>query len=251
MAGTTSFRDLTMEQIKKAFEKTRQNFETMKQSDTTGNLDHVKLVHITEEYYATACKFAQEHFMTQEPLNKALGMQWTLELEKFWMNSFKLNLSLMFIDEKNGEPMAFRTTRIARPDDNSKIDLDSIQSEPLKELLRFIIYGDEKADFFGHFGCTEAFHFLGLGVADKYKQRRLATHIFNTAIDMILNFEIDPVCVKVEGSSNFSKSIFENAGFETLFELPFATWEVDGKFPIQNTGIHKSMKVYGKKFTKN
>lgn len=176
-------------------------------------------------------------------------MQWTQELENFWMSSFRQNLSLMFIDEKNQEPVAIRTTRIARYDD--KIDLKEIQSEPLKELLRYLIYTDQQADFFGHFGVKEAFHFLGLAVSEKYKQRGLAKCIFDMALDMLLNFEIDPVYVKVEGSSNFSKRIFENAGFETLYDLPFDKWEVDGRFPIQNTGIHKSMKVYGKKLVSN
>ncbi|XP_053381658.1 uncharacterized protein LOC128549178 [Mercenaria mercenaria] len=230
-------KNLTMDQKLKAFEKTRAKF----------SVPGAKLVLITEEYYDAALKFARENYLPHEPLNKAFGVPWSQEQEKFWLKMLKLNLSLMLINEESGEPMAFRVTRIARYDD--KINLELIQTPPFRELIRYCVYGDRQADFFGQNGITEAFHFLGLAVADKFKNRGLATQIFNAAIDMIRNFGIDPVYVKVEGSSNFSKKIFENANFEILYELPFATWEVDGKFPIQNTGIHKSMKIYRKKLT--
>ncbi|XP_060595211.1 uncharacterized protein LOC132749475 [Ruditapes philippinarum] len=233
MAENLSLKELTMEQIQTAFDKTLKNFKE----------PGVKLVLITDEYKDIALKFAREYFMTDEPMNKGLGMKWTDELEQFWTNSFDLNLSLMFLNEKDGEPIAFRTTRIARYDDTN--DIDSIQDQPLKEMVRFLDYCDKEAEFFGHFNTKEAFHFLGLGVAPNYRHRGYATKIFNTAIDMIRNFGIDPVYLKVEGSSNFSKKIFEKAGCEILYEKFFDDWVVDGEKPYKDTGIHKSMKNYG------
>ncbi|XP_053381170.1 uncharacterized protein LOC123552437 [Mercenaria mercenaria] len=203
----------------------------------------VKLVLITEEYYDAALKFALEHFITHEPSHVALGVPWNQEVEKFWLKTLQLNLSLMFLNDETGEPMAFQIIDIAQLDD--KIELGAIQTPAYKELIRYCVYCDEQSDFFEHFGITETFHLLGLAVADKYKRRGIATQMVNAAIEMIRNFRSGPVCVKVEGSSIFSQKIFEKSNFEILFELPFATWEVDGQFPIQNTGIHKTVKAYG------
>ena len=220
-----------------AFDKTLKKF----------NESGVKLVLITKENVDIALEFARENFMKQEPINKGLGMKWTEELEQFWRSSLQQNLSLMFINEEDGDPIAFRTTRIARFDDRT--DIEDIKDQPLKELTRYVVFCEQKADFFGHFNTKEAFHFFGLAVAPKYKHRGYARIIINTAIDMIRNFEISPVFVKVEGSSNFSKKIFEGAGMEVLSEVFYDDWEVDGKKPIQNTGIHKSMKNYGMKLS--
>jgi RimJ/RimL family protein N-acetyltransferase len=86
-------------------------------------------------------------------------------------------------------------------------------------------------------------------VTPKYRQRGCGTKIVNAAIDSVRNFEIDPVYIKVEGSSNFSKKIFERAGMEILHEKNFDDWEVEGRKPFQNTGIHKSLKNYGLKLS--
>ena len=220
-----------------AFDKTLKGF----------NEQGVKLVLITEEYEDIALEFARENFIKQEPISKSLGMKWTEELEEVWKSILHQNLSLMFMNEEDGDPIAFLATRIARCDD--KTDIEGIKDQPLKEFIRYDIFCDQKADFFGHFNTKEAFHFYGLAVAPKYKHRGYARIIINTAIDMIRNFEISPVFVKVEGSSNFSKKIFEGAGMEVLSEVFYDDWEVDGKKPIQNTGIHKSMKNYGKKLS--
>ncbi|XP_045194445.1 uncharacterized protein LOC123550059 [Mercenaria mercenaria] len=233
MAEKIILKNLTLDQKREAFERTLAKFEE----------PGVKLVLITEEYYDLALTFARDYFMKEEPINKGLGMQWSDELKEFWMNSFKLNLSLMFLNEQNEEPIALRTTRIARYDDKSNIE--AVKDERIKQMIRYIVHCDQKANYFEHFPTKEAFHFLGLAVAPKYKKCGYASKIFNVAVDMIRNFGIDPVYLKVEGSSNYSKKIFEKAGCETLFEQRFDTWEVGGKIPIQDTGIHESMKVYG------
>ncbi|XP_045194425.2 uncharacterized protein LOC123550050 isoform X1 [Mercenaria mercenaria] len=211
MAEKSILKELTMDQKKEAFERTLAKFEE----------PGVKLVLITEAYYELALTFARDYFMTEEPLNKALGMQWSDELKEFWMNSFKLNLSLMFLIEQDGAPIALRTTRIARYDD--KLNIKAVKDERIKLMVQFLVHGDKEANYFEHFPTKEAFHFLGLGVAPKYKQCGYAAKIFNVAVDMIRNFGINPVYLKVEGTSNFSKRVFEKAGCEMLFEQRFDT----------------------------
>lgn len=165
-------------------------------------------------------------------------------MEAFWLNALKLNLSIMFIDEESEEAIAFRITNITRP--ITQLDIDAIRAEPMKlKLIQFIRHCVSMADVFRHYGTNEAIHFLGLVVAEKYRRRGLGTRIFRAAIDMTRHLGIHPLYITGEGTSNYSKKIYEDAGFEVLYEKSYRTWEIDGTFPIQNTGQHKSMKVYG------
>jgi GNAT superfamily N-acetyltransferase len=207
----------------------------------------VRLVLITEKYEEVALKFAREHYIAQEPMNKGFGVKWTDDVEAFFRSAFKLRLSLMFLNERDDDPIAFRVTRKARYDDKS--DIDEIKDQPLKELFRCMDYCEQKTEFFGHYQTKEAFHFIALAVAPKYKQLGYGTKIVNVAIDMIRHFGFDPVYLKVEGSSNFSQKIFKKTGMEMLFELFFDDWEVEGRKIIQNMGIHKSVRMYGMKLS--
>ena len=181
---------------------------------------------------------------------KCLGVSWCKLLETYWLEALKLNLSLMLVDEETDEAIAFRTIMHIFKEDKS--DRKSEGEEPkvsdeLKILKPFLLYCDKQADFFDHYGVTEAYRFLSLGVTQKYQRRGLATKIFHAAIDMVRNFGFDQIHIKGEGSSNFSKRIYEKEGFDILYEHMYDEWEVDGIKPLLNTGEHKSLKIYGKK----
>ncbi|XP_060602547.1 uncharacterized protein LOC132755670 [Ruditapes philippinarum] len=232
-----SLKSLTEEDIQKAFEKTRGQFD----------IPGVKLVLVTEEYYEKTLELCRDYFVPDEPINKAVGLEYNDEMRSFWLQFLKLHLSLLFIDEESGEPIGFRTTNISCRDE--KLDLCSIKSNPLREVLSFIAHCENESRFFDHYETDEAFNFLGLVVAEKYKRRGFATKLFRAALEMIRNLGFDEVYVKGGGTSNFSKKIYEREGFETLYEKFYDSYEVNGNFPIQNTGEHKSMKVYGLKVT--
>ena len=59
------------------------------------------------------------------------------------------------------------------------------------------------------------------------------------------NMGINPYFIKGEGTSNFSKKIYEKCGFETIMDYPFDEYVKDGHVVFDNTGEHKSMRVYG------
>ena len=202
---------------------------------------------VTEEYYKKTLDLCRDYFVPDEPINRAVGLEYNDEMRSFWHQFLKLHLSLLFIDEENGDPIAFRTTNITSCDE--EFDPNSIKSEPLREVLGFIASCEKESRFFDYYGTDDAFNFLGLVVAEKYKRRGFATKIFRAAVEMIRNFGFEEVYVKGGGTSNFSKKIYEREGFETLYEKFYDTYEVNGKFPIQNTGEHKSMKIYGLRIT--
>lgn len=209
------------------------------------NIPGVRLVLITKEYYEKALNLARDCFFKQEALSKSLGMKWTEELEATVLQTLHLNMSLMFINEENDDAMAYFTVRIASNVANTHVHLDTMQNKPLRYLQKYLAYCEERADFLVNYGIKEAFHFEDLVVADAYKQRGLAPKICLAAIDMIRNFGIEPVYIKVECSSKYSKRIFEKAGFEQLYEKLANTWEINGQLPFQNTREEILLIVYG------
>jgi GNAT superfamily N-acetyltransferase len=223
------------------------SFQAFDKSSSKFKEPGVKFLLITKANEDIALRMAREYFITQEPMNKCLGMKWTEEVEEYWKKDMNTGLSLMLVHDEDDDPIAFLTIEIVRFDD--RCDIEGIQYQAYKDLIRCLADCDRNADFFGHFQTKEAFHFISLGVTPKYGQRGYGTKILNFAIDMVRNFEIDPVYIQVEGSSKFSKKIFEMAGMEILYEKYFEDWEFEGRKPFQNTGIHKSLKIYGLKLS--
>ncbi|KAL4218866.1 hypothetical protein ACF0H5_021454 [Mactra antiquata] len=233
MANSSVLKALTREQIEKAFKKTKE--ET--------NIPGIELELVTEKYYERVFEFAWNHFALREPLYTALCIERTDELKSIFMSNYKFNLSLIFIDKESKEIIALRTIRIACKDDVS--DLDSIKSQSIRDLHAFDAYCDKLTDFFGHYGVTEAFFFHGLAVHEKYGRRGYGEKICRAAINMIRHFGIDPVYIKGETSSKYGHKVYSNIGFEELLEVRYDSYEIDGRKPIQNTGIHESQKMFG------
>jgi ribosomal protein S18 acetylase RimI-like enzyme len=191
--------------------------------------------------------FIREHFITAENVHKVSGLKWTDEVKEVCLQAFQLNLSLMFVDEKTG--CAAAVIRTAVQDKHSYDDIDEIQTKSLKDALYFNKICDDKADYFGHYGTNKAFHIEALAVAENYRRKGLATNIFKATVEMICNLEYDPTYIKVEGSSKYSKKIFENAGFEILSEIMIDPRHFpDAQFQSLDEDI--SQKNYGKKYTK-
>lgn len=127
------------------------------------------------------------------------------------------------------------------------MDESSIKDGQFRRFVYYCNVGDAKADFFGHFGVDEAFHFLAMAVNDKYQRQGLAGKIFKVAVNMIRYIGHAPTYIKGEASSNYSKKIYAKHGFKELFQNPFDSYKIDGKCVICNTGEHTSMNFYGLK----
>ncbi|XP_052818608.1 uncharacterized protein LOC128244632 [Mya arenaria] len=237
MADGSLLGNIDPDRVEKAFQRVKSEFKH----------PGARLVRITEEFYECALDVVRKYFILEEPVNKAVGMQWTDELRELWLSSFRLHLSIAAVNEVDGDIMAIRTTRITRKTDF--VDPGTFQNQGLKRLFLIFNHCDQKADFFNRFGITEALHFYGLGCADKYQHQGLASKLFKAAIDMVRYLDIPDVYITGEATSNYSKKIYENAGFVELFEQSFATFKVKGEVVVPNTGIHKSMKKYGLKAT--
>ncbi|WAR12837.1 hypothetical protein MAR_027017 [Mya arenaria] len=144
----------------------------------------------------------------------------------------------MLIEKDTGEPIGIRTNRFTW--DGEVFDPTLIKQDAVRYTVLLCIRGTERVDFFKRYGTTQAFHFFGLATAHAHMRK-------GVTLDMIRNLGIGTVFAKGEATSKCSQKIYKEFGFEELFNQPYATFEVDGKFIFQDTGKHKSFKVYGLK----
>lgn len=131
---------------------------------------------------------------------------------------------------------------------NDKISSPHHRDDLLRAMQDFDRFCDDQARFFDRFETVLAFHFYALATNSKFRQRGLGSIIFNAALDMIKNFGLKRAYIKGEASSNYSRRIYERAGFEVLFEQFYSTYFTDRKtFFIPETGTHSSMTLFGLK----
>jgi hypothetical protein len=54
------------------------------------------------------------------------------------------------------------------------------------------------------------------------------------------------VCIKGEGTSNYSQRIFEKFDFEAIHTMKYDEYKIDGEIVFKNTGDNESTKCYVK-----
>lgn len=208
------------------------------------------MVLITEEYYEKALKLARDSFTNDEPINKSVGLGWSDDLEALWMSVLKQNISLMLINKENGDVMGFRTFAFESKNDindNDKHDQTEPSDEAFGKVYGFLKHCEMKAHIYDHFGVNEIVHFFAISVDAKYRQNRLGSKLMTLTVDFLKNLGVTPLVIKAEGTSMYSQKIFQKLGFETILEIPYCDYVVDGKVILDNTGDHKSAKVFGKR----
>ncbi|XP_053380305.1 uncharacterized protein LOC128548827 [Mercenaria mercenaria] len=226
-------RNITDSDIQQAFKKI--------QGDT---LAEGRLELITEDCFPKVLETLKECFIDNEPLEKSLQMQWSSDMEDVWLNALKYNLSLMLVDKESEEIIGVRVIRVTRKSDY--FEKNKYKDERVIKLLNFFDFTTDKCDFFSKFGVTEIFEFFGLGVVRKYRRRGFGKLLMETGVKFLDSLGIKPCYIRGSASSNFSKTIFEKCGFESVAEFSYEDYKVNGSVIFDNTGEHKSMTVYAK-----
>ena len=124
------------------------------------------------------------------------------------------------------------------------IDLSKLTSKPLLDMLKFEKQKDDEIDFFNRFGVDEAMHFCVLGVHRDFRQKGIATKLFQAS--MALGVELGFKAVKVEASSGFTQKICDKEGFTTLWEIPYDECYYNGQPMRSKTLSHTVYKIAGK-----
>ncbi|XP_052817703.1 arylalkylamine N-acetyltransferase 1-like [Mya arenaria] len=238
-------------------ESTRTNLQSLRRDAITQAFAKTKkevcfpegeLVFITEDRLDDALSMPRQCFIDDEPMGKSIGVQFTEEFKLYWLTTFRQGLSFMLVNPTNGDIMGFRGICTALKED--KEEVNQIKDASLRKIFSILGLLVKEADFFGRYDIEECFHFFGLGVAKQYRKRGIAKRLMEAGIVFLRNLDVDPVYIKSEGTSNFSQKTFEQLGFETLAEIKYEEYEVDGEVVFKNTGEHKSVKAYGMKTSK-
>lgn len=148
----------------------------------------------------------------------------------------------MIVNKENGDVMGIRSTRIIQMD---YVFACNAKDPGYKRLCAFNNYADSKVNFFDIYPVKECFYYCGLGVGETYRQQGLAEKMMRFALKFFSQLGINDIVIKGEGSSVYSKRVYEKCGFETLYDLPFTEYKVDGQIRFQNDGLNTSMKGYG------
>lgn len=199
---------------------------------------------IPEDRYDEALNLYADHFVPDEPVGAAISLEWCDEYEDLVLSELEHNMSIGLIASNTGQLVGFRMISIMNKNDD--IDTRYIKNEKFKLIEDFLKYLAELANVFEHYGVEDVFHFFAIGVHRDWRQKGIGSKLMKAGMSLVANLDVGPVVVSGEGSSNYSKKIYENLNFDILTEVQYAEYKVDGVAVFQNTGEHRSERVYGK-----
>ena len=206
-------------------------------------MDGCHLEIIKEGRYEDMVDFCRRYYIPDEPIWNALNHKWDRTTEELILKSLSQNLTIAYVSNSTGEIVGAQVITI----DNryEQLDLEKYGNGPNAIRMDIVITRLNKLNnFYDFYGTDEVVHLWQLSVKTEERCKGIGTKVKKTVIECIKNINIGPVVIRVEGSSNYSKKIFDKLGFNYLAEVSLIDYEVnDEKI---NTGEHKSLILYGK-----
>ena len=154
------------------------------------------------------------------------------------------NVSLVLISDTSNQVVAVRVSFISKK--NKQFDMVNIKSEGLLKIVGIIKELRSFCDVYEHYKVDECVSFIALGVHKDYRRKGIGLKVQKAAVTMAKNFDLGPILLKGEGTSNFSKKIYEKLGFDILAEVLYENHKENGEVVFRNMGDDKSIKLYGK-----
>ena len=184
---------------------------------------------IKEDRFEEACRLISEHYCPDEPLCKCFGLVMNQDhvMKAMTMDDLHQNMSIALISNETNEMVGIQVLCISK---KGKINPDDYkESDAGKKLMSFIAYKDSIMDVFEYYDADEVFSLFELTVRRDYRRRGIGRKLLQATIILISSMNIGPCVLKGNCSSNFSKSIYEKLSFDTLGEIKFADYTVDGE----------------------
>ena len=161
------------------------------------------------------------------------------------MKRIQDNLTLIAVNDDNGEIMGIRIISTSKKEDQSHPL--TFHDENVHKLFKLLNHVSDKGDVFNRLRVTRAFDFIALAVRRKYRKRGLGTELMAAAVELVKNLEPDSACITGLGTSRYSQTIFERLGFENMYEVMYRDYSVDGKTVIRSNGEHEKIVCYAMK----
>ena len=208
-------------------------------------MEGCEYVLLTEDRYEETITLYKEHFLPDEPVARSIGLEWCAEYEDLIMSELEDNMSVGIVSKSTGNLVGFRIMSIISKDEHD-IDTEEVTSEKFKIVEDFLNYLAGFNNVFEHYGVEDVVHFFGLGVHRDWRKKGIGSKLMQAAMTLVANLGIGPVVITGEGSSNYSKKIFEKFGFDILAGVVFADYKINGQEVFKNLGEHKCERLYGK-----
>lgn len=226
---------MTKETAEKAFERIKY--------DVRFAIKGYQLDLIKESRFGDMISFVRDHYLPDEPVASSINLIWDDDHKNMIRENLKYGLSIAFVDSETKEVIAGQIIALANK--HGTVDTTKYKSESLIKYISLTSYFDKLFNIYEHYNVEDIVFFCQLAVHNEHRQKGIGTMLVRAAIELVKSFNIGPVVVRVEGSSNFSKRIFEKIGFTTFAEIKYADYRVDGNVLINHTGNHKSERLYG------
>uniref|UniRef100_A0A8D8FXE4 aralkylamine N-acetyltransferase n=3 Tax=Culex pipiens TaxID=7175 RepID=A0A8D8FXE4_CULPI len=200
------------------------------------NLNKVRLVTITSEYYDDVIEHLRRTFFADEPLNKATnltrpGLGHPL-LEKHSFSTLRDSVSVMAITS-DGEiaGVALNGILYGHCDIKHSMDkLNDVTDENFKKIFKLLYEENLKINLFKQFEVDKIFEIRILSVDSKFRGQGLAKKLMNESENIAIEngFQV----MKTDATGAFSQRVSQNLGFVTEREIKYIDYLDDQGKPI-------------------
>ncbi|CAG2200349.1 unnamed protein product [Mytilus edulis] len=198
----------------------------------------------SDERNGSLVTFLKEHFYSDEVLGKSLGAELDEEVAALLTEIFRENLSVLLISDITGEIIATRSMCLARK--GEKADWSKSKNRNWIIIMDFLGHKYDEMDVFKRYNADIVVAFVALATHKDHRAQGIASKVMKATLLFCKELGLSPVCIKGEGTSNYSQKIYEKFGFETIHTLPYDDYKKDGEIVFRNTGENKSTKCYVK-----
>ena len=205
-------------------------------------VDGLQYVLIREDRYEDVLNLYQDHFFPDEPLAQSIGLLMDDELRGLMRSAIQEHVSIALVSVETGKVVGGRVIKLETRNDTH--DVSALKSDVLRTYVTIISELDRRCNIYNYYNVEDVIHFYGICVHSDYRRRGIGEKLMRAAVCFVSHLDLGDVVIKGEGTSVFSRQVFEKIGFETLSEVVFADYTVDGKAVTAGRGEHKLERLY-------
>lgn len=158
------------------------------------------------------------------------------------MKILSQNVSVLLISNTTDEIIACRTMAIAKRNEAA----EKTENMKWEKIMDFLCHRYHEMDVFKRFNVDTAVAFIALATHRDHRAQGIASKLMQATILFCKELGLSPVCIKGEGTSNYSQRIYEKFDFETIHTMKYDEYKIDGEVVFKNTGDIESTKCYVK-----
>ncbi|KAL0277039.1 UNVERIFIED_CONTAM: hypothetical protein PYX00_004461 [Menopon gallinae] len=219
-----------------------------------GKRPRYRVQDFTENYRDDVLKNMRENFLPDEPLSYSLGLAddevAVADMFAVWNEFMDRKLVLICLLENRDELgddslpvlVGCNMTGPKQADDHS----EEPRSPIAKKIFDFIHYTESNLDVFNRYGVDVLMYAMGLSVDRRFRGQGIGLEILKSRYEMgrAVGIGLTMTVFTAIGSQKQA----ERAGFETIYEIAYEDYKVDGEVVFKITSP-KTMKIMAARIT--